>query len=124
MTKILIVDDSVFSQKTIANLMHKNLDQVEIYFASDGQEGFIKYCELKPDYIFLDLLMPKINGLELIKLIKEYYSEAKIIVLSADVQKNIRDEIEACDVMMFINKPFSQEKAQLICDMIRDDEIE
>lgn len=124
MVKILIVDDSVFSQKMTASIIKKNLDNVEISFANDGQEGFIKYKEIKPDYIFLDLLMPKLNGKELIMLIKEYNNDAKIIVISADVQKNVREEIEAYNIMSFINKPFNGEKAQLVCEMIRNDKNE
>jgi len=118
MLKILIVDDSIFSQKIVANLLKKYMDNIEISFANDGEQGFIKYKEIKPDYVFLDLLMPKINGQELIYLIKKYDSDAKLIVVSADVQKSIREEIESYDVIEFISKPFSEEKAQHICNVI------
>ncbi len=119
MVNILIVDDSIFSQKITASLLKKYLNNLEISYANDGQEGFIKYQELKPDYIFLDLLMPKIDGFELIKMIKEHDEHAKIIVLSADVQKNVQDEISSYNVISFINKPFKDEKAELICQLIR-----
>lgn len=118
MVKILIVDDSVFSQKVTANLLKKYLKDAEFYFADDGQEGFNKYKETNPDYVFLDLLMPKVSGLELINMLKKHDKNTKIIVLSADVQKNVREEIDACNVISFINKPFNDEKAQLICEMI------
>ena len=124
MVRILVVDDSVFSQKVVANLLCKLLDDPEIFYANDGQEGFTKYSEIKPDCVILDLLMPKINGKELIKLINEYYDDAKIVVLSADVQKNVRDEIESLGVRLFLNKPFNEQKAQLVCEMIRNKEIE
>lgn len=121
MLKILIVDDSIFSQKVTTRLIKKFLDDVEIFCANDGKEGFIKYKNIKPDYIFLDLLMPKLNGKEVLGLIREYNNDAKIFVVSADVQKSVRQEIEALNVMSFINKPFSEEKAQLVCEMIRND---
>ena len=57
--KILIVDDSTFSRKILGNLVAKYLGDVEIYFAKDGQEGLEKYKSIKPDYAFVDLLMPK-----------------------------------------------------------------
>lgn len=119
MLKILIVDDSVFSQKVTANLIRKYFSDVELYYANDGQDGFSKYKETNPDYVFLDLLMPKINGKELIKMIKAYDEHARIIVLSADVQKNVREEIDTYNVISFINKPLNDEKAELICEMIR-----
>lgn len=121
MIKILIVDDSVFSQKITANFIKKFLTNIEIFYAGDGQEGLIKYKETNPDYVFLDLLMPKISGNELIGLIKEYDRNAKIFVISADVQKNVREEIEAYNIISFINKPLNDEKAQFICDIIRDE---
>lgn len=124
MLKILIVDDSNFSQKIISNLLKSFLDNAEFFFANDGREGFDKYKEIKPDYVFVDLLMPNINGKELIKLIKEYDASCKIIVISADVQKNVREDVESYNIMYFINKPFNQEKAKFICEKIGNDKNE
>jgi len=121
MIKILIVDDSVFSQRITANLVKKNMPEVEVHFANDGKDGLEKYELVKPDYVFVDLLMPHISGRELICLLKEKDPAAKIIVISADVQKNVRKEVESYDVMGFLNKPFDDEKAQLVCTMIRED---
>lgn len=123
MLKILIVDDSIFSQKTASNLIKKFLKEVEFFFANDGKEGFIKYKNMKPDYIFIDLLMPGINGEDLLKLIKEFDNNAKIFVVSADVQKGIREEIEAYGVKAFVNKPFNEEKARIVCEMIKKEEV-
>lgn len=118
MLKILIVDDSIFSQKVTANLIGKNFGDAEFYYANDGQDGFNKYKEISPDYVFLDLLMPRVGGKELIERIQAYDEQAKIIVLSADVQKNVREEIDAYNVISFINKPLNDEKVKLICEMI------
>lgn len=119
---ILIIDDSAFSQRIIANLIVKYLDNVNTYFAKDGEEGLEKYKSIKPNYTFVDLLMPKLNGEELIKQINEYDPNAKIIVVSADVQKSIKEEIDSYGVMAFINKPFTEEKAKSVCEIIRDSE--
>ena len=120
MIKILIVDDSVFSQKMTSNVLKKYLVQSEIYFAGDGWEGLKKYQEEKPDYIFVDLLMPGLDGHGLIKLIKEYDPSANIIVVSADVQNHVREEMEKHHIITFINKPFTEEKAQIICNMMKE----
>lgn len=121
MTKILIVDDSIFSQKITVNLLKKFLTNVEFYFANDGEEGYCKYKQVRPDFLFLDLLMPKTNGKQLIEMIRQDNINANIIVLSADVQKNIRQEVEAYNIISFINKPFNDEKAQIICKVIEDE---
>ncbi len=120
MVKVLIVDDSVFSQKIAANLIKKYMDDVELTFANDGEEGIELYEKFKPDFIITDLLMPKLSGQELIKLIKAQDESAKIIVISADVQKNIREEVEAYNILAFLNKPLQDEKAQLICNLMRE----
>lgn len=119
--RVLIVDDSNFSQMVTSNLIKKFTDDVDIYFADDGEAGFEKYKELKPDFIFVDLLMPKLNGKQLVKLIREYDKRAKIIIISADVQKTVKDEMEEYGIVAFINKPFNQEKAKAICDIMRND---
>ncbi len=119
--KILIVDDSVFSQKINAQYIRMFLKDAEIVFANDGLEGLERYKELQPDYVFLDLLMPKLHGKELLNLIKQHDHNARIIVISADVQKNVREEISQYGILQFINKPFNEEKAKTICGLIRDD---
>lgn len=47
MIKILIVDDSIFSQKITSNLIRQFLNNAKIYFSSDGKEGFETYKEIK-----------------------------------------------------------------------------
>ena len=119
--KFLIVDDSNFAQIVMSNLLEEIFMDVDITMANNGVEGFEKYKETKPDYVFIDLLMPRLNGMELIKMIKEYDKSAKIFVVTADVQKSIREEIEVLDIKAFINKPFNEEKAKCVFDIIKDD---
>ena len=119
--KMLIVDDHRFTQLTTSKLLETYIEDLDIAFAKDGEEGFNKYKELKPDYVFVDLLMPNISGQELIRLIKDYDKNSKIFVISADVQKNVREEIESLGIIEFINKPFTGEKAKSVAELIRGD---
>lgn len=119
--KILIVDDSKFSQIVTSNLIKNLFDNIEIIIANDGEEGFEKYKEHNPEYVILDLLMPKINGKELVKIIKEYNKDAKLFVVSADVQKNVKEEMLSYGVIEFFNKPFNEEKAKVLYDIIKGD---
>lgn len=97
---------------------------MKIFFANDGEEGFEKYKKTNPDYVFIDLLMPNVNGQELIKLIKEYDENSNIFVISADVQKNVREEIQSYGIIQFINKPFTDEKAKSVAEVILGDTYE
>ncbi|GAA0726931.1 hypothetical protein GCM10008905_23950 [Clostridium malenominatum] len=119
--KLLIVDDSSFSQIVTSKLIKNFFEDIDIILANDGEDGFKKYTEIKPDYVFVDLLMPKLNGHGLIKLIKEYDKNAKIFVISADVQNSVKKEMEAYEIKSFINKPFNEEKAKLVFDIIKGD---
>lgn len=123
MIRILIVDDSVFSQKTTAYLLKKTLpdEEMELSFASDGEEGLAKFRELKPDYMLIDLLMPKLGGAELAQIVLKEGGTG-VIILTADVQKRVREEFENQKVLAFVNKPLNDEKMRLLCDlMMRND---
>jgi CheY-like chemotaxis protein len=123
MACVLIVDDSVFSQKVTANLLQKAMygENIAISFASNGEEGLLKFRALKPDYMFIDLLMPKLSGTQLIREVQKE-GKTKIIVVTADIQKRIREEMEKRHVFAFVNKPLNDEKMRLLCGrMIRND---
>jgi two-component system, chemotaxis family, chemotaxis protein CheY len=66
-------------------------------------------------------LMPKLSGTDLIKAIQQE-GNSGIIVVTADVQKSVREEMEAQKILAFVNKPLNREKMRLLCDrMIRND---
>ncbi|WP_010632085.1 response regulator [Sporolactobacillus vineae] len=118
MIKVLIVDDSKFSQKITASLIGKQLDGVAFEFADDGEEGLEKFKSDHPDYIVTDLLMPKLRGQDLIERIKQVDIDAKVIVLSADVQSKVREVVRQMHVLAFINKPMNEAKAKEIAAII------
>jgi CheY-like chemotaxis protein len=89
--------------------------------ASNGLEGYNLYRSEKPDLIVMDLLMPEMNGWELLKLIREKDLDIKIIVLSADVQKATRDEIEKFGITAFIPKPFNKEKTERLINLVKEE---
>ncbi|MDD3022993.1 MAG: response regulator, partial [Syntrophomonadaceae bacterium] len=86
--KILIVDDSQLVKKLLLKVIKDYLPDVLVFLANNGEEGFQIYQEEKPDYVLTDLLMPKMNGQELLRLIKDSEYKAKVIVMSADIQKS------------------------------------
>lgn len=68
MKKILIVDDNVFFAKTVSNFLPP--DKYEVVTAEDGEEGLKKLQSEKPDLVLLDILMPKIDGIEFLKILQ------------------------------------------------------
>ncbi|MFC1866176.1 response regulator [Chloroflexota bacterium] len=80
--RILIVDDHALVRSGIASLLTANDIEV-VGEASDGLEAIEKYRLLRPDIILMDIKMPKCNGLEATRLIKEEMPEAKIVMVTA-----------------------------------------
>ncbi|WP_416198798.1 MAG: Response regulator receiver domain-containing protein [Sporanaerobacter sp.] len=108
--KLLIVDDSKFTQKVEGNLFKEVVPNLEIYFANDGKEGVQKYIEINPDLTIVDLLMPNMTGMELLKEIKDIDKDAKMVVVSADVQEKVKQEAYDLGALAFVNKPINKAK--------------
>jgi NarL family two-component system response regulator LiaR len=81
--RILIVDDHAVVRRGIQALLATETDLEVIGEGQDGLEAAALYDQLKPDLMLLDLLMPKMSGIEAIQLIKEKDPDAKILVLTS-----------------------------------------
>jgi DNA-binding response OmpR family regulator len=80
--KILIIDDDVNLSNVLTDKL--NLSGFEAVSAGDGEDGLKKALEIHPDVILLDLVMPKMDGLEMLKKLREdpWGKGAKVIVLT------------------------------------------
>ena len=116
--KLLIVDDSKFTQKVEGNLFKEVIPDLEIYFANDGKEGVQKYIEINPDLTIVDLLMPNMTGMELLKEIKDIDKDAKLVVVSADVQEKVKQEAYDLGALVFVNKPMNKGKIEQILNIV------
>ena len=104
MKKILVVDD----EKPISDIVKFNLakEGYEVFSAYDGEEALQKVEEIHPDLILLDLMLPKIDGLEVAKEVRKNYDMPIIMVTAKDseIDKVLGLEIGADD---YVTKPFS-----------------
>ncbi|MFH1227709.1 MAG: response regulator [Planctomycetota bacterium] len=78
--KILIVDDEVMMREMLYNLFSKKGYQV--IAAPNGEEAVKQAKESRPDLIVLDLQMPKMNGLEVLKQVREFDKDVEVIILT------------------------------------------
>jgi DNA-binding response OmpR family regulator len=104
MPRILIVDDDPAIRKFIkANLEARDYEVVQ---ASDGEEG-LKLVELEmPDLILLDISMPKVDGIEFCRRVREW-TEIPIIILSAREGEMDKVKCLDCGADDYLTKPFS-----------------
>jgi CheY-like chemotaxis protein len=82
MTKVLIVEDDVFLRKMYTKKFQVNGFEIET--ASNGQEGLQKMSSFSPDIVLMDVMMPKLNGIEAIEKAKadENLKHIPILVLT------------------------------------------
>ena len=105
MKKILIVDD----EKDILEFLSYNLKKegFSIYTASDGLEGLEKTKKIKPDLIIVDLMMPKMNGIEMCENIRNDKKISNVIILFLTARSEDYTQIAALDSGAddFLKKP-------------------
>jgi DNA-binding response OmpR family regulator len=108
--KVLVVDDNVENLNVVVNTLN-NLD-INPLIAQSGEEAIRMAVKLQPDLILLDIMMPVIDGFEVVRRLKEFEGTAAIPIIfltAADQTANILCgfEIGAVD---YINKPFIPEE--------------
>jgi len=103
--KILISDDSLLLRKKLREELEK-LD-CEVFEAKDGEEVIELYSKFHPDGVFMDIVMPKIGGLEALKEIREIDNMAKVIMLSSTGTSSKLLEALKLGAIDFIQKPYN-----------------
>lgn len=108
MPLILIIDDSSFQRrmikKDIAAEGHETLE------AGNGMIGLEMIASHAPDCVFLDLLMPEMDGPTVLENLRDQGSETPVIVLTADIQESIKDRCLELGAITVINKPLKTEQ--------------
>ncbi len=108
--KILVVEDEPDIQAGIKARLE--LDDFEVATASDGQEGVKAARAEKPDLIILDVMMPLLNGYDVLNLLKTHPSTKEIPVLVLTALPHLEDAENAFKAGAddFLNKPYSNER--------------
>ncbi len=105
MAKILIVDDSRTSRKILRGIL-ENAGHEVIGEAVNGDDGFLKYKELKPDIVTMDITMPVTDGIQALRLIKHLDAGAHVVMITAAGQKEKMIQALKDGADEFITKPF------------------
>ncbi|MBP9490291.1 MAG: response regulator [Aliarcobacter sp.] len=117
--KILVTDDSKMARKMVIKTLKDIIqDDIEIHEAQNGQEALDLYKEILPNIVFLDLTMPVMDGFDALKEIKKFDNKAKVVIISADIQKLSVDKVLELGAFNFIKKPIDSVKMQQILDKI------
>ncbi|RKZ23113.1 hypothetical protein DRQ18_01235 [bacterium] len=108
--KIMVVDD----EEDILSLIREILEGegYGVICVNNGEEAVIKAVELQPDLILLDIMMPGMDGWEVVKLLKEHESTKDIPVAFLTCKGELRDKIMALQegACHYITKPFTPQR--------------
>lgn len=105
MAKILICDDSAFMRMMLKKVLIDNGHEV-VAEAGDGMQAVQFYRQYQPDLTTMDITMPKMDGIQAVKLIHAEDALAKIIMVTAIGQRAIITEAIKAGASDFIVKPF------------------
>ncbi len=116
MKKLLIVDDELGI-----------LDEVREYFleegydvrtADTGKDGIELLAEMKPDVLLLDMKLPDMSGIEVLKVCREISLHTKVVVATGYVDQHIIDQAERLGRDVFLQKPFNLEHLKAEIDRL------
>ena len=108
MASVLIVDDDPFIRKLIATTL-EDVAGFELVEAADGREAVEAAARVQPELVFLDIEMPKLNGLEACRELRAepHTARATIVILTAAAGDAAERDAEAAGADLFLTKPFS-----------------
>jgi len=116
--RVVVVDDSAFSRRTITKLLEGIKDIEVVGFATNGEEGILKIAALKPDLVTLDLEMPKMDGFTLLRILTTRFSVPVIIISALSGADKVFKALEL-GALDFVAKPSSSASTDLL--LIKED---
>ena len=108
--KILVVDDSKTIRRTAETLLSK--EGCQVFTAIDGFDALSKIADHQPDLIFVDIMMPRLDGYETCSLIKhnKMFRETPVIMLSSKDGLFDRARGRIVGSQQYLTKPFTKDE--------------
>ena len=105
---VLIVDDDQFIRKLIATTL-EDVTEFELHEAGDGVEALEVARRERPSLVFLDVDMPRLNGIEACRRLRadDATADATIVMLTAALGDSVESDAEEAGADLFMTKPFS-----------------
>lgn len=118
--KILIVDD----MPLIRDILSKGLKEYTICFAGNGEEAWAQLEKENPKIVLLDINMPKMDGIDFLKKLKDSNKGVHVLIVSAHGTNEMYDKVKDLGAEGFIVKPFRiSEIRDKIENIIKNDEM-
>ncbi len=116
--RVLVVED----EPNIREIINFNLENwgFEVMQANDGETALAMAEEYSPDLILLDLMLPKMDGIEVCRRLKSGFWTSRIPVIMLTAKKEVKDKVRGMEVGAddYITKPFSREELEARVKMV------
>ena len=113
---ILVCEDELNLQKGIRLMLESDYDVVT---ANDGEEALVLFRQRPPDLVLLDIKLPKINGIDVLKALMSDTHPPRVVMLTAYQSVELAQQATQAGALDYVTKPFSQEKWGKNGDIIR-----
>lgn len=110
--RLLIVDD-VEDNRLILRAICRKLEGFEIFEAVDGQDSIEKCEELHPHIVLMDVMMPRLDGFQAAKIIKDRYPETIVMAVTAVIDPKMEENMASIGVSAYIRKPIDKDLIRL-----------
>ncbi len=104
---ILICDDEEGVRETLKHMLD---DEYALSYAADGAEAVEQVAAHDPDVVVMDIKMPKMNGLEALRKIKELKPGIRVVIITGYESTDVATEAINLGADDYITKPFRQQK--------------
>jgi two-component system chemotaxis response regulator CheY len=101
--KVLLVDDSALARRSMRQILAAAGH--EVVEAEDGMVALERYFVEKPDVVLLDLVMRGMYGLDVLNKLRQLDPDARVIVVTADIQRSSQELVEEAGARGFLSKP-------------------
>lgn len=106
--RVLVVDDSALARRSSRRILENA--GYEVIEADDGMAALEQYFVHKPGVVILDLVMKGMYGLDVLAKLREMDPGARVIVVSADVQRSSREMVHSGGGVGFLTKPVEADR--------------
>lgn len=121
MATILVIDDDIAMRNILFDIL--SLDGYEVLLSNNGELGLKRFKEHKPDLVITDILMPTMDGLELLELLKAEFPETPVIVVTGTSSLNLIEEAVHQHANRILKKPFEADQLlDSVAELLGEDE--
>lgn len=121
MATIMVVDDSAYTRRTHRRILETAGHAV--VEATSGMEAIESFFLHRPDLVILDLSMEDMGGLDVLRKLRELEAGARVVVVSADVQRSTLQLVTEAGALRFLGKPASAEDLQAAVSALLEDAV-